>query len=244
MKPLSWIRNLAFAGIFAGIAMGTCAAEEAATVSPGEALMQIKIGNARYASGKPKFPHVTGDRRKETAEGGQHPVATIISCSDSRVPPEYLFDQGIGDIFVVRVAGNVCNTDEIGSAEYGVGHLKTPVLVVLGHTKCGAVTAVATGAEVHGSIPKLVDHIGLAVEAARKKNPGKDGKDLVPAATRENVWQSIRDLITRSAEVRELIEKGQLRVEGAIYDITSGEIEWLGPHPEEKEFLKKREDVS
>ncbi|HBF33164.1 TPA: carbonic anhydrase [Candidatus Sumerlaeota bacterium] len=241
MKTLSLFKSLLFAGIIAGISVAVWAAEETATLSPGEALMQIKTGNARYASGKSKFPHIAANRRKETAEGGQHPVATIISCSDSRVPPEYLFDQGVGDIFVVRVAGNVCDTDEIGSAEYGVGHLKTPVLVVLGHTKCGAVTAVATGAQVHGCIPKLVDNIAPAVETARKKNPGKDAKDLIPQATRENVWQSIQDLITRSAEVRELIEKGQLRVEGAIYDISSGEIDWMGQHPDEKALLKAGE---
>ena len=104
--------------------------------------------------GAPTHPHLGSKRLIETA-AGQHPIATILSCSDSRVPPEVLFDNGIGDIFAIRVAGNVVGVDEMGSAEYGVDHLGTSLMVVMGHTKCGVVNAVATHATVHGHIPAL-----------------------------------------------------------------------------------------
>jgi carbonic anhydrase len=143
-------------------------------------------------------PNTRTPRRKESsrpAPQGQNPSVTILACSDSRLPVERIFDQGIGDLFVVRVAGNVADGDEIGSIEYGMGHLHTPLLVVLGHTKCGAVTAVASGAAVHGSIPGLVDNIIPAVDAARRKNPTLSGPDLIARAIEENVLISMRDVL-------------------------------------------------
>ncbi len=203
------------------------------TVSPDDAVKMLKAGNERYVAGKLEHPNVSADRRGETAKGGQKPYVTILSCADSRVPLEFLFDAGIGDLFVIRVAGNVADTDEIGTIEYGVGHLKTPVLLVLGHTKCGAVTAVVQGADVHGCIPELVDNIKPAVDTARKQSPKATTDELVNEAIRANVWQSIEDTVKRSAEVRELINEKKLRVIGGIYDIESGRINWLGQHPNE-----------
>ncbi|MCA9730151.1 MAG: carbonic anhydrase, partial [Candidatus Eisenbacteria bacterium] len=139
-------------------------------MTPDQALEALKAGNDRFVTGTSLFPHLDRKRRYETAKG-QTPFVTVIGCSDSRVPIEALFDQGIGDVFVIRVAGNVCDTDEIGSIEYGVDHLGTPLMVVLGHESCGAVTAVVKDAEIHGSIPKLVDNIGPAVATARKFHP-------------------------------------------------------------------------
>ena len=201
------------------------------------ALQWLKDGNARFATGKSAYPNLGLDRRKETSDKGQHPLAVIVGCSDSREPLEVIFDQGIGDIFVVRVAGNVCDTDEIGSIEYGAGHLKTPLIVVLGHTKCGAVTAVATNAEVGGSIPKLVDNIRPAVESVKASQPGLAEAALVTAAIQANVWQSVQDLLTHSKEIRELVKEGKLKVIGGIYHIDDGTVEWLGAHPKEKAFL-------
>jgi len=106
--------------------------------SPDEALENLKSGSIRFASGKSVHPRATASRLKETFSDGQHPFSTVITCSDSRVPVERIFDQGIGDVFVIRVAGNVCDVDEIGSIEYEVDHLGTPVLVILGHRNCGA----------------------------------------------------------------------------------------------------------
>jgi carbonic anhydrase len=206
-------------------------------MTPDKALQTLKEGNARYAKGFSQHPSQDQARRAETAVKGQRPYATILSCSDSRVPVEMIFDAGIGDIFVVRVAGNVADVDEIGSMEYGTDHLETPVLVVLGHTFCGAVTAVAKGSEVHGSIPKLVDNILPAVERARKNRPGGPEQDLIAEATKENVWQSIQDLMKNSPAVAGRVKSGRLMVVGAVYDIASGEVAWLGPHPDQARIV-------
>ena len=139
--------------------------------NPSEALDKLKSSNVRFSSGQSTHSNISAERRKQVTTGGQHPFATIIACSDSRVPVEILFDQGVGDIFVIKVAGNVCNTDEIGSIEYGVDHLSTPVMVVLGHTHCGACTAVATGADVHGCIPDLIAPIRPALEKVQAAHP-------------------------------------------------------------------------
>ncbi|MBI5816745.1 MAG: carbonic anhydrase [Nitrospinae bacterium] len=205
--------------------------------SPDGALMLLKEGNDRYVSGKSTHPRQDAARRGEVAKG-QNPFAVILSCSDSREPVELIFDQGIGDLFIVRIAGNVADTDEIGSIEYGAGHLKSPLVVVLGHTKCGAVTAVVKGEKVHGSIPKLVDNIIPAAKKAKAaKLDAKSTDEVVAEAIKTNVFQSIEDLLKKSGEVAELMKKGELKVIGAVYDIESGKIEWLGPHPEQARFL-------
>jgi len=168
---------------------GYCAASAAGPgVSADDALAMLKEGNDRFAAGKSGYPNTAANRRQETASGGQHPFATVLSCSDSRVPVEYIFDRGIGDLFVIRVAGNVADTDEIATAEYGVDHLGTPVLMVLGHTRCGAVTAVATGAQVHGKLPQLVDNIVPAVRKAQTERPDLKGDALVNEAITNNIW--------------------------------------------------------
>ncbi|MHB1033384.1 MAG: methyl-accepting chemotaxis protein [Pirellulales bacterium] len=206
-------------------------------IKPEESLQRLKDGNARYQAGKSTHPNLEAARRKETSEKGQHPFATIVTCSDSRVPAELLFDQGLGDVFVVRVAGNVCNVDEIGSSEYGVDHLETPLLVVLGHSQCGAVKAVVTHAELHGNIPPLVENIRPALAKAEKDNPSMTGEALVPAVVKANVWQSIDDLFAKSEAVRKRVEGGKLQVVGAVYDIETGDVEWLGHHPEQTKLL-------
>jgi len=206
-------------------------------INPEQALNKLEEGNSRYVADNCLHPNADASRRSETAIEGQSPFATVIACSDSRVPVEILFDQGIGDIFVIRVAGNVCDVDEVGSIEYGVDHLNTPVCVVLGHTGCGAVTAVCTNAEVHGSIPALVDNIGPAVERARRKYPDLDDKNLVPHAVKYNVYQGIDDLFKSSPAVRDRVRKGTLKVVGAIYDLESGSVKWLGTHPDQSQLL-------
>ncbi|HLP09696.1 MAG TPA: methyl-accepting chemotaxis protein [Opitutaceae bacterium] len=207
-----------------------------ATPSPTDSLQALRDGNARFASGAGQHPHQDATRRAEVT-GGQTPFATVLTCADSRVPAEVLFDQGIGDIFVVRVAGNVADTDEIGTIEYGVGHLHTPLLVVLGHSGCGAVKAVVEGATVHGCIPELVDNIIPAVERARAANPSADAAHLMPEAVKANVLVAIEDLLKRSAEARELVQAGKLQIVGAIYDLATGKVDWLGAHPEQARLL-------
>ena len=120
-----------------------------------------------------------------------------------------------------------------------IDHLETPILVVMGHTKCGAVTAVATGAEVHGHIPELVDNISPAVESAKKKNPSLSAKAVVEPAIKENVFQAISDVITKSPSVRKRLKEGKVKIVGALYHLEDGSVEWLGEHPEEKELIAK-----
>jgi carbonic anhydrase len=215
------------------------ASSAAPGMSPDTALTLLKEGNDRYVAGTPQHPNQDKDRRSLTATGGQQPYATILGCSDSRVPPEILFDTGIGDIFIIRVAGNVADTDEIGSIEYGVDHLGTPVLLVLGHTHCGAVTAVVQKAELHGKIPSLVDNIRPAAKEAKKKNPDLGGDALVEETVKVNVWQSIEDLLRGSRAIRNRARGGAVMIVGALYDIDSGVVAWMGTHPEQDKILAK-----
>lgn len=198
-------------------------------------LALLKEGNLRFAADTPRHPNAGSARRAATAAEGQEPFVTVLSCSDSRAPVELIFDRGVGEVFTVRVAGNVADTDEIATIEYGVGHLHTPLLVVLGHTRCGAVTAVVKGAELHGSLPELVDNIKPAAE--RAKAATKDEKELIPTAIKENVWQSINDILRRSEIIRGELANGNVSVVGGVYDLDTGKVEWLGEHPEQKAIL-------
>jgi carbonic anhydrase len=199
-------------------------------------------GNDRYEANKSEYPNRNQNRRDITSSKGQHPFATVLTCSDSRVPVEILFDRGIGDIFVVRVAGNVVDIDEAGSIEYGVDHLATPVLVILGHTHCGAVTAVVHDEKLHGKIPPLVDNIIPAVIKTKEKYPQLHGDALIQEAVKFNVWQAIEDLFKESPISVKRIKKGKLKVVGAIYDIESGKVAWLGQHPEQSELMAQHGD--
>jgi carbonic anhydrase len=206
-------------------------------VSPEKALQILTQGNMRFALGQSTHPNISFSRRLLTTTEGQAPFATVIGCSDSRVPVEILFDQGVGDLFVIKVAGNVADTDEIGSAEYGVDHLGTPVLMVLGHTYCGAVTAVTTGAEVHGSIPALVDNIIPAVEKARHEHPDAEVADLIAKATEANIWQAIEDILTKSHAIADRTRDGRVMVVGGMYNILTGKVDILGTHPDQTALL-------
>lgn len=214
-----------------------------AEVTPDQARLRLQEGNSRYVAGTPMHPHQDAARRTEIAKG-QTPFATILTCADSRVSPELVLDQGLGDVFVVRVAGNVSDVDEVGTIEYGVGHLKTPLLVVMGHTSCGAVKAVLEGAEVHGSIPSLVDNISPAVARVKAVNSSLAGAALLTEAIKANIWISIDDLFKRSSEVRSLVQAGKLSVSGAIYNLESGEVTWLGAHPEQPRLLAYQSESS
>jgi len=200
-------------------------------VDPDDALQMLVDGNRRFTAGETSMPKIDQLRRCETFGTGQHPFATILSCADSRVPPEIVFDQGIGDLFVIRIAGNVADTDELATIEYGAAHLGSRLVVVMGHTKCGAVTAVVDGAQVKGNLAGLLDNIGPAVALTKKQNPTLTGAPLVTRAIRANVFQSIEDLISNSPDLRAMMAEEKIKVVGAVYDIHSGTIDWLGQHP-------------
>jgi carbonic anhydrase len=148
-----------------------------------------------------------------------------------------LFDLGIGDIFTVRVAGNVCNEDEMGSIDYAVEHLHAPLCIIMGHQECGAVKAVVEGAKLEGGLAHLVTHIREAVEATHSRSPELKGKEFLSAAVKNNVFESLETLLKGSPVVRDHVRLGKLKVIGAVYDIHTGRIQWLGPHPFESEML-------
>jgi carbonic anhydrase len=206
-------------------------------IPPEMALKMLQEGNGRFAEATAKRPNQTVKRRIETADKGQKPFAAVLSCADSRVPVEVLFDRGIGDIFVVRDAGNIATTTDIGSIEYAVDHLGTPLVVVLGHSKCGAVTAAVEGGEAPPNIKAIVDFIAPAVSTAKSANPDKTGETLVPAAITANVWQATADILKNSPMLREKVKDGKLKLVGATYDIKSGRVNWLGPHPQQAQLV-------
>ena len=215
--------------------------------APDAAIQMMKEGNARFVANKSTNPHVDSARLilagKENQ--GDYAYATVITCSDSRVPVERIFDAGVMDIFVIRVAGNVVDVDEAGSIEYGLAHVNTPVLVVLGHTQCGAVTAVANAVQGHGhalelNIPPLVDNIEPAVKRAIAANPQVAAADIIPYGIEENVWQGIEDLFKRSPATREIVKGGKAKVVGAIYDVGTGQVRWL-PEAKVSDILQKVE---
>lgn len=194
-------------------------------ITPDEALARLLEGNRRYVANKSFCPNESATTRTKLATG-QAPFAIILGCSDSRVPPEVVFDFGLGDLFVIRVAGNIVEDAGVGSIEYAVEHLGTPLIVVLGHERCGAVKAtietLEAGAEAPGHIAELVRKLKPAVEASAK-TPG----DKVDNAVRENVRRMVSELAGLEPFLKEKVEAGKVKVVGARYDLDSGVVELL-----------------
>jgi len=192
--------------------------QDVAAVSGDKALQKLMDGNNRYVSAQMSHPNQTPARRSEVIEG-QHPFAVIVGCSDSRVPPEIIFDQGLGDLFVVRLAGHVLNDEATGSIEYAVEHLGTRLVMVLGHDKCGAVNATVQGGEAPGHIGSIVNAIKPAVDRA-KNQPG----DLLENAIRENVAMVVDQLRSSSPLLAHLVKDGILKIIGAYYRLDDGKV--------------------
>ncbi len=213
-------------------------AGDPAPTTPDEAIQVLREGNERWASGKTRSPNSDAQRRKETAASGQNPFAAVLTCADSRLPVERVFDRGVGDVFVARVAGNVVGPHSAGTLEYGIEHLHIPVVVVMGHTKCGAVKAACEGGKAGGNVDSLIEEIRPAVARARSAHPDASGEALIDDAVRENVWQSVFDLLKASSVVREGVHAGKVKVVGAVCDITTGKVEFLGEHPWQEQLLQ------
>ena len=196
------------------------AASPVASVSAAAALQMILDGNQRFIAGKMEHPNQTIERRDEIARG-QHPFASVLACSDSRTAPEVLFDRGLGDLFVVRVAGNVADQVVIESLDYSVTHLGVRLVMVLGHRRCGAVIAAVEGHESPGDVGPMLSELRPAV-AASKNEPG----DPVENAVRANVELVVRNL-AESKELSAMVKSGELKVVGGIYDLDTGKIELL-----------------
>ena len=196
------------------------------TLSADEALLRLKAGNERFLAGTARFPTVQKEILADLAKG-QHPYATILSCSDSRVPPELIFDAGFGELFIVRVAGNVMSPEVAGSLQYAGRHLKTPLFVVLGHTNCGAVAA-AVETTLHGArqpsrIQLLVDSIlpGL-IDLDLQLTP----EAVLAQAVEANVRWSMRQIL-ETPEGRQRQTEGLLKLVGAVYEIETGRVRFL-----------------
>jgi len=220
------LSGIAVAGAALGAAAPAAAAAPTAAEKPvtnaDEALKRLMEGNVRFVSDKTIDPNQSTSRRAELAKG-QKPFATILSCVDSRVPPEIVFDRGLGDLFVIRTAGQVVDKAVLGSIEFGAEELGIPLIVVMGHEKCGAVKAtieiLEKGAKAPGSIDYLVEGITPAVKAVK----GKSG-DMLDNAVQANVDVSVAAL-KKSKILAHLIEEGKVKIVGARYDLDSGKVE-------------------
>ncbi len=192
-----------------------------------DALKALMAGNARFMAGTVTAERRDPGRRAALAKG-QNPIAIVLSCSDSRVPPEIVFDQGLGDLFVVRVAGNVADEVALGSIEYAAEHLGTPLLLVLGHEACGAVKA-ALGAkgEPEGNIGALLRLVLPAVRQSRDTSQTRPGVDLTDLTVRTNASMSLAAVLKRSDALFRLVNAGRLTTAKGVYHLASGRVELL-----------------
>lgn len=199
-------------------ALAAAPSPTAENVSADQALKLLLEGNQRYTSHRVTHPHQDGSRLLETSNT-QNPFATILTCADSRVPPEILFDQGLGDLFVVRVAGNILDDAVLGSIEYAAEYLDVPLVMVLGHERCGAVSAALKGGTAIGHIGSLVD----AIQPAIAKTKSLSG-DPLDNAVRANV-QMVVEQMKVSKPLVDLIGSQKLAVVGGRYDLDTGTVE-------------------
>ena len=200
--------------------------ESSSQLSADQALARLKEGNARFVDGRARFPTVQKEVLAALAKG-QHPYATIVGCSDSRVPPELLFDAGFGELFIIRIAGNVISPEVMGSLQYAAVHLKTQLFVVLGHEKCGAVQA-ALAARRHGPterarISLLLDRIVPGLESVNAK---QSEDDELKAAVEANVRWSMAQ-IRETPEGRARQAEGILKLVGAVYELETGRVRFM-----------------
>lgn len=216
----AWLARPAFAAAPAG----------ADALTPAEALHKLMDGNARYVAGMPIRPNLDEARRR-TVAGGQHPFASIVACADSRVGPELIFDQGLGDLFVVRVAGNVVDDVVLASVEYSVIHLGSPLVMVLGHERCGAVAATIDALagkmdeeDKDTKIAALATLIGPAVRAVPAAAP-----DKLEAAVLLNAEGEARRILAGSRPLSERARAGRLQVVSARYDLDGGAVTHVAP---------------
>ena len=193
--------------------------------TPAEALRELAAGNRRFVDGKPGGPNRTMARLREVAPK-QHPFAAVLACADSRVPVEILFDQGFGDVFVCRVAGNIVTPEVVASLEFGTLVLGAKALLVLGHSSCGAVKATIAGDTVPGQISTLYQHIRPAVDRVAVQS--RDGTTETEAVAHENVRIQAHLLARSSPVLAGLVKEGKLAIAGGMYDLASGRVTLLG----------------
>jgi len=200
--------------------MSTITKEIQDGISPDRAIEMLKEGNQRFLN-KNETERDLHVQVNQTS-GGQFPYAAVLSCIDSRVPVELTFDQGIGDIFSARVAGNIINEDILGSIEYACGVAGSKAILVLGHTKCGAVTAACQGVEL-GNITALLSKVKPAIKEVQERT----GQLEVEEVTKSNVNQSIQEIRGKSALLADLEKEGKIKIVGAVYHVEDGRVTFL-----------------
>ena len=202
--------------------IGASFAHNIDNLSADEALNKLKQGNKRFVQLHQKHPDESAKRRKEMVKG-QHPFVIVLSCSDSRVPPELIFDQGLGDIFEIRNAGNVLNDHVIGSIEYAVMHCGVKLIVIMGHQDCGAINATLSGVSETKYIQALEDSIQPAVEQCKAKGLEVNSDNVVKA----HVMQDIEELMRNDVELVKYMKKHNVKIVPAYYHLDSGKVDFL-----------------
>lgn len=231
-------KSIVLAAFFAGFGLFASEAVVSQTNgkgTPDSIVKKLASGNERFANDKSERNNLDSKRRELAANENQskHATVTVLSCSDSRVPVEHIFDAGIMELFVIRVPGNIFRDDEVAGAEYGVNHVATPVLMVLGHSDCGAVTAAVASVKkqlehpLEKSIERLLEPVCKTVGETVKKHPTLAGKELIDACIEENVYAAIYELFDESDSIRESASKGKLKVVGGVYDLKTGKVRFL-----------------
>ncbi|MBC7396264.1 MAG: carbonic anhydrase [Bdellovibrionales bacterium] len=211
--------------------------------NPKQALQKLMDGNTRFINGyrsvEPMFSHL---KMAELADNGQKPFAIVLTCSDSRSPVEMIFDQGIGEVFVVRVAGNVVAPSLLASIEFAAANFGSCLILVMGHSQCGAISAAfnhtrnPSNALPSIHLEELVSRIRPAVEKTLAHSHHLDQPDLIAKCTSENVKRSMNLIYDQSAIIRDLMKGGKVSIEGAVLDIRSGKVDLLEPHPGKSSF--------
>ena len=212
-------------GILLALSFNTTAvfaSHDIENLSAKQAIKKLKDGNKRFTKFKSKHPDESKARRKEMLNG-QHPFVIILSCSDSRVPPELIFDQGIGDIFEIRNAGNVLDDHVIGSIEYAVFHCGVKLIVIMGHQDCGAIAATLSGISETKYIKSLEDSIQPAVENCKKQGLEVNSDNVVKA----HVIQDINELLEQDSELVKYMKKHDVKIVPAYYHLDTGVVDFL-----------------
>jgi carbonic anhydrase len=196
------------------------AAEEKSAISAPQALQLLKDGNARFSADRAQTKDTSQKRRLELVKG-QHPFAVVLACADSRVSPELIFDQGLGDIFVLRVAGNIADPFVLGSVEYAVEHLHTPLIVVLGHDHCGAVAAALSPKKPGGNLGMVINRVFVG------KQLPQSTEAMHLAAAKNNAIHQAKSITDSSEVLKKAVDEKHIQIEAGLYHLDSGKVEWL-----------------
>jgi carbonic anhydrase len=203
-------------------------AESQKAMTPEQVIADLKAGNQRFVEGRLTARDYMA-QAEATAAGGQYPKAVVLGCVDSRVPPEIIFDQGIGDVFVGRVAGNVEDVNLVGSLEFATKVAGSKVILILGHTACGAIKGAADGVEL-GNLTELLNDFDAPIaraDAATEGEPNSSNLEFLNLAIEENVRETIANILDQSEVISEMVENGEVALVGGVYDLATGRVNWL-----------------